>query len=101
MIPEAMNGAAFALFYPADSALVPLTVPEDRLQAGECAGANGTNATMILGAALAGVLAAVLNPGWALAVDAATFCRRAADGADARIEAAAAAGSSFADLRDG
>lgn len=27
VILEAVNGAAFALFYPADSALVPLTVP--------------------------------------------------------------------------
>ena len=32
MILEAINGAGFAMFYPADSSVVPLTVPEDQLQ---------------------------------------------------------------------
>ena len=103
VILEAINGAGFALFYPADSALVPLTVPEDRLQEANALIRLGTNSTLILGAALAGVLVAALNPGWAIAVDAATFLVAAALMASMRgIEAAAAAGSSFlTDLRDG
>jgi MFS family permease len=103
VILEAVNGAAFALFYPADSALVPLTVPQDRLQEANALLRLGTNATLVLGAALAGVLVAALNAGWAIAVDATTFFVAAALMASMRgIEAAAAAGSSFlTDLRDG
>ncbi len=103
VILEAVNGAAFALFYPADSALVPLTVPQDRLQEANALLRLGTNATLILGAALAGVLVAALNAGWAIAVDATTFFVAAALMASMRgIEAAAVAGSSLlTDLRDG
>jgi MFS family permease len=103
VILEALNGAAFAMFYPADSALVPLTVPDDRLQEANAIVRFGTNATMILGAALAGLLVALFNPGWALAADAATFLIAAGLMASMRgIEAAAEAGSSFvADLREG
>ncbi len=103
VILEAINGAAFALFFPADSALVPLTVPEDRLQQANALIRLGTNATMILGAALAGLLVAAFSPGWALAVDAATFLLAAGLTAAMRgIRAAAAGGSSFVtDLRDG
>ncbi len=100
---EAVNGSAFALFYPADSALVPLTVPEHQLQEANAVLRFGTNAMMVLGAALAGVLVAATNPGWALAVDAATFVLAAALMASMRgIEAAASGASSFfTDLRDG
>lgn len=100
---EAVNGAAFALFYPADSALVPLTISEDRLQEANAVLRLGTNATLILGAALAGVLVAALNPGWAIAADAATFFLAAALMASMRgIEAAAVGGAGFLrDLRDG
>jgi predicted MFS family arabinose efflux permease len=100
---EAVNGSAFALFYPADSALVPLTVPEHQLQEANAVLRFGTNAMMVLGAALAGVLVAATNPGWALAVDAATFILAAALMASMRgIEAAASGASSFfTDLRDG
>ncbi len=103
VILEAVNGAAFALFYPADSALVPLTVPEDRLQEANAVLRLGTNATLILGAAFAGLLVAALNPGWAIAADAATFFVAAALMAGMRgIEAAAAGASDFLmDLRDG
>lgn len=100
---EAINGSAFALFYPADSALVPLTVSEHQLQEANAVLRFGTNATMVLGAALAGVLVAATNPGWALAADAATFAVAAALMASMHgIEAAASGSSSFfTDLRDG
>ena len=103
VILEAINGAAFALFYPADSALVPLTVPEDRLQQANALIRLGTNATLIFGAVLAGVIVSATNPGWALAVDAATFLVAAALMASMRgIEAAASGDSHFlTDLRDG
>ncbi len=103
MILEAINGAGFAMFYPADSSVLPLTVPEDQLQEANALLRLGTNATMILGAVLAGVLVAAFNPGWALAVDAATFLITAVLMASMRgIKAAAEGGSSFlADLRGG
>lgn len=103
VILEAINGSAFALFYPADASIVPLTVSEDQLQEANAVIRLGTNATMIAGAALAGVLVAALNPGWAIAADAATFLIAAALMASMRgIKAAASAGTSFlADLREG
>jgi MFS transporter len=103
VILEAVNGAGFALFYPADSALVPLTVPDDRLQEANALIRFGTNTTLIVGAALAGVLVAALNPGWAIAVDAATFFAAAGLMASMRgIQAAAAGAAGFlTDLRDG
>ena len=103
VILEVINGSAFALFYPADVSIVPLTVSEDQLQEANAVIRLGTNATMIAGAALAGVLVAALNPGWAIAADAATFLIAAALMASMRgIKAAASAGTSFlADLRDG
>jgi len=100
---EGVNGAAFAIFYPADSAVLPLTVPEDQLQEANALLRLGTNATLVLGAALAGILIAAFNPGWAIAADAATFFVAAGLTAWMRaIKAAAATTSNFiADLRDG
>ena len=73
VVLEAINGFASAIFYPADTAVVPATVPEERLREANAILRFGTNATMILGAALAGALIAALNPGWAIAADALTF----------------------------
>ena len=103
VILEAINGSAFALFYPADTSIVPLTVSEDQLQEANAVIRLGTNATMIAGAALAGVLVAALNPGWAIAADAATFLVAAGLMSSMRgIKAAALAGTSFlAELREG
>ena len=103
VVLEAINGIAFALYYPADSSIVPLTVPEDQLREANAVLRFGTNATMILGAAAAGVLVAVFNPGWAIAADALTFFAAAAlMGAMRGIEAATSGESSvLRDLRDG
>lgn len=100
---EALNGAAFAVYYPADTAVVPLTVPQDRLREANAVIRFGTNAALILGAALAGVLVAAFNPGWAIAADAGTFFLAAALLTGMRgIKAAAAGGASFiADLIEG
>ncbi len=103
VVLEAINGAAFAIFYPADTAVVPLTVPAQQLQPANAFLRLGTNVTMILGAALAGASVAAFNPGWTVALDAATFFVAAALLSQMRgIKAAAAAGSSIiADLRAG
>jgi predicted MFS family arabinose efflux permease len=103
VILEATNGAAAALFYPADTSVVPLTVPEDRLREANAILRLGTNAAMIAGAALAGALVAAFNPGWAIAADAATFLAGAVALAFMRDIAAAAPGTSsfLTDLRDG
>lgn len=100
---EAVNGAAFAIFYPADTAVVPQTVSEDRIQSANAFLRLGTNLTMIGGAAVAGASVAAFNPGWTIALDAATFLVAAALMSRMRgIRAAAEAGSSIiADLRDG
>ncbi len=73
VVLEIVNGAAFALFYPADSSVVPLAVPQSRLQEANAVLRLGTNVCMVGGAALAGLLVALFSPGWAIAVDAATF----------------------------
>src|SRR4051794_34236478 len=67
------TGAATGFFNPASTGLLPAVVPAERLQE-----ANGVRATAlsggeIVGPAIAGVLIAGVGPGWALAVDAATF----------------------------
>jgi MFS family permease len=96
---EIVNGAAAALFYPADTSVVPLTVPQGRLQEANTLLGFGRNICMIGGAALAGLVVAVFSPGWALVVDAATFFVAAALVSGMRgITAAAQAGHSV--IRD-
>jgi MFS family permease len=68
-----LTGIATGFFNPASTGLLPAVVAPEQLQQ-----ANGLRATAmsggeILGPALAGVLVASAGPGWALAVDAATF----------------------------
>ena len=68
-----VHGVATGFFEPASTGLMPAVVPPEQLQQ-----ANGLRATAmsggeILGPALAGVLVAAAGPGWALAIDAATF----------------------------
>jgi len=73
-----LTGAATGFFNPAATGLLPAVVPPEQLQQ-----ANGLRATAlsggeIVGPALAGVLVATVGPGWALAIDAATFAVSAA-----------------------
>jgi MFS family permease len=98
------TGAATGFFNPASSGLLPAVVAPEQLQQ-----ANGLRATAmsggeIAGPALGGVLVAAVGPGWALAVDAATFAASAAFLAGLRLPARLPRGepSSFlADLRQG
>jgi MFS family permease len=98
-----LTGAATGFFNPASTGLLPAIVPPERLQE-----ANGIRATAlsggeIAGPALAGVLIAVVGPGWAIAVDAATFAVSAVCLLLLRlpVRAPRAGGTFLADLREG
>jgi MFS family permease len=97
------TGAATGFFNPASTGLIPAIVPADQLQQ-----ANGVRATAlsggeIAGPAIAGLLIAGLGPGWALAIDAATFAVSAMFLVGLRLPAHVAreGGSFIADLREG
>jgi MFS family permease len=69
----AVNGASSAFFFPASTGIVPQTVPVPMLQQANATLRLALNATNITGAALGGLLVAVSSPGWAIAVDAASY----------------------------
>jgi MFS family permease len=100
---EAVNGAGFAFSGPADGGVVPLIVEKGRFQEANSLVRFGTNSATILGAALAGLLVAAFNPGWTVAVDAATFFVAAALFSGMRgLAAASAMAASFVhELREG
>jgi MFS family permease len=75
---QVLRGAAFSFFFPASQGLVPQTVPASLLQQANALLGMSRNATSVLGAALGGVLVAAASPGWALALDAATYLLSAA-----------------------
>jgi MFS family permease len=80
-----LTGMATGFFNPASSGLLPEVVPPELLQE-----ANGLRATAmsggeILGPAIAGALVASAGPGWALAIDGATFGVSAAFLANLRL----------------
>jgi MFS family permease len=98
-----LTGMATGFFNPASTGLLPAVVAPEHLQQ-----ANGLRATAmsggeIVGPALAGVLVASAGPGWALAIDGATFGVSAAFLANLRLpRPVARAGTSFVhDLRAG
>jgi hypothetical protein len=68
-----IRGAASAFFYPASTGIVPQVVSTEHLQQANALLRLSRNGTQIGGTALAGVLVAVAGPGWALAIDAATY----------------------------
>ena len=70
---QVVNGATSAFAGPAASAVVPQTVPEQVLRQANALVRMGSNAAAIVGAALGGVVVAVLGPGWGIAADAASF----------------------------
>jgi MFS family permease len=74
----AVFGTADAFFSPAVTGLLPLTVAPHHLQAAGGLRSLVMSTGMVLGPAAAGVLIAVAGPGYALAVDAATFAASAA-----------------------
>jgi MFS family permease len=70
---SAINGAASALLWPALQGLTPQTVSANVLQQANALLRLSSNAAMIGGSAVAGILVAVVGPGWGLAIDASTY----------------------------
>jgi MFS family permease len=68
-----LGGTATAFFLPAVTGLTPQVVPSEHLQEANALRSLASSAGNIGGPALAGVLVATSGPGWALAVDAASF----------------------------
>jgi Major Facilitator Superfamily len=98
----AVNGGSSAFFFPASQGIVPQTVPEELRQEGNALLRLGINASGISGAALGGLIVAATSPGFAIAIDAATFFVAAVLTARMRIVAALVERSSFlAELREG
>ncbi|GAB2613222.1 MFS transporter [Kribbella endophytica] len=73
VVLSAINGTATAAGMPALVGVLPQLVPRDQLKAANLVVAVPENALMVLGPALSGVLVVVVGPGWALAVDGATY----------------------------
>lgn len=72
-ITAAFNGAVMAFLGPAWAGVIPDVVPPSFLQRANALFSITRNSVNIAGAVLAGLLVAAVNPGWALAIDAATF----------------------------
>jgi len=66
-------GAGEGLFIPASSAIVPVLLPRDELQAGNALSFGTTQLSQLAGPALGGVLVAVIGSASGFAIDAATF----------------------------
>jgi len=101
----AVNGLTAAFAFPATSALLPQTVPPAIRKQANAINRLGINFAMIVGASLGGFLVATFEPGWALAVDAATFALAGLFFALVRVPsqraADAARTSTWTDLRAG
>src|SRR5919108_865134 len=99
----AIAGAASAFFNPAISGIMPAVVSTERLQQANALRGLAEAVGRIAGPALAGVLVVAVGPGWALAVDAATFGVSAAFLARMPMPAhiPVEAQSFLTDLRDG
>ncbi|HEY1920108.1 MAG TPA: MFS transporter [Streptosporangiaceae bacterium] len=65
---ECVTGTGMAIFYPASQALLPRIVPGDLLTQASALSRMAMNGGQMAGAAVAGVVVAVIGPGWALAI---------------------------------
>ena len=75
---EALYGTAEAFSKPAQTGLLPQTVPEDEIQQAKAAASSMETVAEFAGPALATTLVLGLGAGWAFAIDAATFLASAA-----------------------
>jgi MFS family permease len=73
IVLQALHGGAAATFNPASTGLVPSIVTGGRLQQANALRGLAISIGDIAGPVLAGALVAAASPGWAIAVDAATF----------------------------
>lgn len=70
---QAVSGAATAFFNPASTGLTPIVVSVEGLQQANALRGISMSATSLVGLAAGGAVVSVVGPGWALAVDAASF----------------------------
>ena len=70
---QAVAGTATAFFNPASTGLTPMTVSEERLQQANALRGLSMSSTGLIGLALGGAVVTLAGPGWALAVDAASY----------------------------
>jgi MFS family permease len=73
LITNGFFGLMWGIFWPAFSGLMPAVLPEAGLQKGNALNAFMTNAGVILGAAVAGLLIDIFGVAFTLAIDAASF----------------------------
>jgi MFS family permease len=74
----AVNGAADAMNFPAQQSVVPQLVPRAQLQSANALNSMSRAVLAAVGPALSGLLVVAVGPGWALAVNAATWLVAAA-----------------------
>jgi MFS family permease len=73
LITNGFFGLMWGIFWPAFSGLMPAVLPEEGLQKGNALNAFMTNAGVISGAAVAGILIDIFGVAFTLAIDAASF----------------------------
>jgi MFS family permease len=73
-IMGALFGILNALWWPAMSGVLPEILPREKLKDGNAVISLMTNIGFVVGALLGGILVTNFGSGWALLVDAATFC---------------------------
>ncbi len=99
-----VHGAASAMSLPAIASVMPQLVPRDQLQPANALVSLSGNGLRVLGPALAALLVVTAGPGWALAVDAATWGIAALLLLPVRIpprQATGVAPDTIAELREG
>jgi MFS family permease len=100
----ALFGAGDAFFSPASTGLVPQTVSPGRLQQANALVSLSRSTAWVAGPALAGLIVAGAGPGWAFAIDAATFAVSSVSLALLRLPGTALEApraSAFAEFREG
>ncbi len=70
---QGLSGAATAFFNPASTGLTPMTVSAERLQQANALRGISMSSANLVGLGLGGLVVTAAGPGWALAVDAASF----------------------------
>jgi MFS family permease len=73
IVLQALAGTGTAFFNPASTGLTPMTVSAGRLQEANALRGMSMASTQFAGPALAGILIVTVGPGYALAIDAASF----------------------------
>ncbi len=100
---QAVAGTATAFFNPASTGLTPLTISKERLQQANALRGLSMAGAGLVGLALGGTVVSLVGPGWALAVDAASYAASAVFLARLRLppHVTLPPQSFLADLRDG